>query len=66
MVKKLKWTAKQKNAIKREKLAFQTASRQARKADKLNAKAKKETQEFRRMNKLAKKAWNKMIKEMKK
>ena len=59
-------SARQKNAVKREKLAFKSAMRQARKADKLNAKAKKETQEFRRMNKLARKAFTRMVKELKK
>jgi hypothetical protein len=62
---KSKLSRKQKNAKKREQLAFSVLIKQAKKLDKLNAQVKKQKKEFNRIKKLHAKADKRMWKSFK-
>ena len=62
---KSKLSRKQKNAKRREKLAFSILIKHARKLDKLNAQVKKQKTEFNRIKKLHAKADKRMWKSFK-
>lgn len=62
---KSKLSRKQKNAQKREKLAFSILIKHAKKLDKLNAQVKKQRTEFNRIKKLHAKADKRMWKSLK-
>ncbi len=64
MPKKSPFTAKQKNARKREKIAFRILMKKAKKLDKLNAKVRKERKEYQRIKKLHAQADKRMWKSL--